>query len=62
MTKTFHTNRDPGDEDDYFDLFLQRLDALLKKDPTPPKGKNYYLVPDENGCLSISTTPEIDRT
>ena len=60
MTEPFHTNRDPGDENDYFDLFLKWLDA--QDDPTPPKGKNYYLVPDENGCLIISTPPEIDRT
>jgi hypothetical protein len=56
MTEPFHTNRDPGDENDYFDLFLKWLNAQDK--PTPPKGKNYYLIPDENGCLSISTTPE----
>ena len=61
MVEPFDTNRDPGDETDDEDFIAQWIDEILRTNypQLPEHGKNYYLVKDKNGCLSISAEEEI---
>jgi hypothetical protein len=63
MVEPFDTNRDPGDETNNDNFIAQWVDEILQTNypQLPEHGKNYYLVKDENGCLSISAKEEINR-
>jgi hypothetical protein len=50
------------DQFDQFDQFYTNRDLGDEQEDTPAKGKNYYLVLDENGCLDIPKDRDTNDT